>query len=82
MQLPRMACTQEKERVSNNVLEIDDPPKFRKQVANFQLEKPLATASIKFENGENTLAEHLVVLKSLTGPMEGLHFLRNNFVVI
>ena len=71
-----------KQKAPNNILKIDDPPNFQIQVANGQLEKPLSTATLKFEIGDNSFAEHFVVLKKLTGPIIGLHFMRNNSVVI
>ena len=52
------------------------------QVANGQLEKPQQTATLKFEIGDNSFAEHFVVMKKLTEPIIGLHFMRNNSVVI
>ena len=57
-----------KQKASNNILKIDDPPNFQIQVANGQLEKPLSTATLKFEIGNNSFAEHFVVMKKLTGP--------------
>ena len=69
------------QKAPNNILKIDDPPKFQIQVANGQLEKPLSTATLKFEIGDNSFAEHFVVMKKLTGPIIGLHFMRNNSVV-
>ena len=71
-----------KQKAPNNILKIDDPPNFQIQVANGQLEKPLSTATLKFEIGDNSFAEHFVVMKKLTGPIIGLHFMRNNSVVI
>ena len=71
-----------KEKAPNNVLKIDDPPNFQIQVAIGQVEKPLSTATLKFEIGDNTFAEHFVVMKKLTGPTFGLHFMRNNSVAI
>ena len=71
-----------KQKAPNNILKIDDPPSFQIQVANGQLEKPLSTATLKFEKGDNSFAEHFVVMKKLTGPIIGLHFMRNNSVVI
>ena len=61
---------------------MDDPLNFHLQVANGQLEKPLATATLKIEIGDNSFAEHFVVMKKLTGPILGLHFMRNSGVVI
>ena len=71
-----------KQKASNNIIKIDDPPNFQIQVANGQLEKPLSTATLKFEIGDNSFAEHFVVMKKLTGPIIVLHFMRNNSVVI
>ena len=71
-----------KQKAPNNILKIDDPPNFQIQVVIGQLEKPLSTATLKFEIGDNSFAEHFVVMKKLTGPKIGLHFMRNNSVVI
>ena len=71
-----------KQKAPNNILKIDDPPSFQIQVANGQLEKPLSTATLKFEIGDNSFVEHFVVMKKLAGPIFGLHFMRNNSVVI
>ena len=71
-----------KQKAPNNILKVDDPPNFQIQVANGQLEKPLSTAALKFEIGDNSFAEHFVVMQKLTGPTIGLHFMKNNKVVI
>ena len=71
-----------KQKAPNNILKIDGPPNFQIQVANGQLEKPIATATLKFEIGDYSFVEHFVVIKKLTGPLIGLHFMRNNSVVI
>ena len=71
-----------KEKAPNNILKIDDPPNLKIELCNGQLEKPLATITLKFEIGDNTFAEHFVVMKKLTGPIIGLHFMRKNSVVI
>ena len=71
-----------KEKAPNDILKVDDPPNFQIQVANGQFEKPLATAKLKFEIGVKIFAEQFVVMKKLTGPIVGLHFMRNNSVVI
>ena len=70
-----------KQEAPNIILKINDPPNFQIQVANSQLDKPLSTATLKFEIGDNTFAEHFVVLKKLTEPIIGLHFLGNNSIV-
>ena len=71
-----------KEKARNNFLKIADPPNFQVQVANGQLEKPLSTAILKFEVGDKAFSEHFVVMKKLSAPIIGLHFMRNNSVVI
>ena len=71
-----------KQQAPANIFKIDDPPNFQIQVANGQLEKPISTATFKFDFGDNTFAEHFVVMKNLTGPIIGLHFMRHNSVVI
>ena len=45
-----------KQKAPNNILKIDDPPNFQIQVANYQIEKPLATAKLKFEIGDKIFA--------------------------
>ena len=81
VQSPRMIWIQQKKALKN-FLKINDSPNFQIQVASGQLEKPLATTTLKFEIGDNSTAEHFVVMKNLTGPKFGLHFMRNNSVVI
>ena len=71
-----------KQQYPSNILKIDGPPNVQIQVANGQLEKPTATATLKFDIGDHTFAEHFVVMENLTGPIIGLHFMRHNSVVI
>ena len=71
-----------KQQSPSNILKIDDPPNFQIQVANGQLEKPTATSTLKIDIGDHIFAEHFVVMKNLTGPIIGLHFMRHNSVVI
>ena len=70
------------QQAPSNILKNDDPPNFQIQVANGQLEKPTATATLKFDIGDHIFAEHFVVMKNLTGPIIGLHFMKHNSVVI
>ena len=56
-----------KQKAPNNILKTDDTPNFQIQVTKGQLEKPLATATLKFEIGDNMFAEHFVVMKKLSG---------------
>ena len=71
-----------KQKAPNNILKNDDPPNSQIQVANGQLEKPLSTTILKIEIGDKSFAEHFVVMKRLTEPIFGLHFMRNNSVII
>ena len=71
-----------KQQSPSNILKIDDPPNFQIQVPNGQLEKPTATTTLKFDIGGHIFAENFVVMKNLTGPIIGLHFMRHNSVVI
>ena len=71
-----------KQQSPSNTLKIDDPPNFQIQVANGQLQKPTATATLKFGIGDHIFVEHFVVMENLTGPIIGLHFMRHNSVVI
>ena len=71
-----------KQHSASNILKIDDPLNFQIQVANGQLAKPTATATLKFDIGDHIYAEHFVVMKNLTEPIIGLHFMRHYSVVI
>ena len=71
-----------KQKDPNNILKIDELPLFQIQVENGQLENSLATATLKFEIGNNIFVEHFVVMKKLTGSIKGLNFMRNNSIVI
>ena len=71
-----------KQQAPPKIIKIDEPPNFQIQVANGQLKKPIATTTLNFDIGDHIFAEHFVVLKNLTGPIIGLHFMRHNSVVI
>ena len=71
-----------KQPAPSNILKIDEPPSFQIQVANGQLEKPIATATLKFDIADHIFTEHFVVMENLTGPIIGLHFMKHNSVVI
>ena len=70
-----------KEKAPNYVLKLDEPPNIQIQVDNGQLGKPLAKATLKFEIEDNIFAEHFVLMKKITGPIIGLHFMRNISIV-
>ena len=65
-----------------NTFKTDNLLNFQIQVANGQLEKPMATATPNFVTGDHIFAQHFVVLKNLTGPIVRVHFMRHNNVVI
>ena len=71
-----------KQQALSNILKIDEPPNCQIQVANGQLEKPIATVTLKNDFVDHTLAEHIVVMKYLTGPTVGLHFMKDSTVAI
>ena len=71
-----------KQQAQSNILKIDDPPNFQIQVANVQMDKPKATATLEFDIGDHTFSEHFVVMKNLTRPRLELHFMRHNSVAI
>ena len=71
-----------KPQTPNNIFKIDDSHIFPRQVANGQSEKLLVTTSIKVDIGDNTFADHYVLMQNLTTPIIGLHFMRHNKVVI
>ena len=51
-----------KQQAASNILRIDEPPNFQIQVANGQLEKPIATATLEFDIADHIFAEHFVVM--------------------
>ena len=71
-----------KQKAPGNIFKVEDPPNFWIQVANGQFKKPISTATLENDIGDKTFAEHFVVMKTLLGPIIGLHFMRHNSVVI
>ena len=71
-----------KQNAPSNIVKIDKPATFQIQVANGLLEKPLTTATLTFEFGENRIAEYFFVMKKITRPFIGLHFMGNNNSVV
>ena len=71
-----------KQKAPSNILKTDEAPNFQIHVTNGHIEKPLVTATLEFENGDNILAERSVVMKKIKKPIIGLHFMMNNSVVI
>ena len=71
-----------RQKTPSNILKNNEPLNFQIQVANSQQGKLLATATLKFDIGDNTSAEHFVVMRKLTGLIVGLHFMRNYNVAL
>ena len=71
-----------KQQAPTNIFKVDDPPNFRIQVANGELQKPMTTATVKFDIAYNTFAKYFVLVKKLTGPIIRLHFMRHKSVLI
>ena len=63
-----------KQRTPIILLKIKNPLKFWIQVANGQLEKPIATTTLNFDIGDGTFAEHFVEAKKPTRPINRLPF--------
>ena len=70
-----------KQQPPTNIVKIEDPPLFQIQVANVQLERLIATATLEFEIENITFAEHFVNMKKLGGPVFGLHLIRQYSIV-
>ena len=66
VQSPRVNWQNQK-KAPASIFKIGNPPDFEFQVANGQLEKPLATATLKFDVWDHTFAQHFAVMKNMTG---------------
>ena len=59
-----------------------EPPPFKLQVANGDIEAPTKTIILQFEMGDWNFKETFIVAKRLTGPILGLTFLKNNSAIL
>ena len=59
-----------------------EPPHFKLQVANGDIETPTKTIILQFEIGDWNFKETFIVAKRLTGPILGLTFLKNNSAIL
>ena len=76
VQSPRMTWIhKKKQKAPTNLLKIDEPPNFQIQVANGQLEKPLATTTLKFETGDNFFSWTLHQNEEITRANNSVAFL-------
>ena len=51
-----------KQQALVNIFKNDNRANFQIQVANGHLEKPISTATLKFDIGDDTFAVHVVVM--------------------
>ena len=66
----------------NNILQEADPPPFKLQVANGDIESPTKKIQVQFEIGDWTFKETFIVANKITGPILGLSFLKNNSAIL
>ena len=66
----------------NNILQEADPPPFKLQAANGDIECPTKTIQVQFEIGDWTFKETFIVAHKITGPILGLSFLKNNSAIL
>ena len=66
----------------NNILQEADPPPFKLQVANGDIETPIKTIQVQFEIGDWTFKETFIVANKITGLILGLTFLKNNSAIL
>ena len=59
-----------------------EPPLFKLQVANGDIETPTKTIILQFEIGDWNFKETFIVAKRLTGPILALTFLKNNSAIL
>ena len=59
-----------------------EPPPFKLQVANGDIDTPTKTIILQFEIGDWNFKETFIVAKRLTGPILGLTFLKNNSAIL
>ena len=80
--LPESKLQKNKSVSPDNILKEMDPPAFKLQVANGDIETPTKTVQLQFELGDWTFKETFVVATKMTGPILGLTFLKNNSAIL
>ena len=58
------------------------PPPFKVQYANAELEQPLATYTLRFKIGDNTVEETFIIMNQTSFPIIGLAFLRKHAAIL
>ena len=59
-----------------------EPPPFKLQVANGDIEDPKKTILLQYEIGDMNFNETFIVAQRLIGPILGLAFLKNNSAIL
>ena len=81
--MPESEFQKLKNRSPNNILQEADPPPFKQQVPNGDIESPTKTIQVQFEIGDWTFKETFIVANKITGPILGLsvtfHFISVTF---
>ena len=80
--LPKSELQKIKSVSPDNILKEMDPPAFKLQVANGDIETPTKTVQLQFELGDWTFKETFIVATKMTGPILGLTFLKNNSAIL
>ena len=65
-----------------DVLKEAEPPKFKLQIANGDLETPLKTVLLQFEIGDWVYKETFIIAEKMTGHLLGMTFLKNNSAIL
>ena len=66
----------------DSILQEADPPPFKIQFANGEIENPTKTIQVQFEIGDWTFKETFIVANKITGPILSLSFLKNNSAIL
>ena len=69
--LPESELQKIKSVSPDNILKEMDPPAFKLQVANGDMETPTKTVQLQFEIGDWTFKETFIVATKMTGPILG-----------
>ena len=80
--MPESEVQKLKNMSPDNILQEADPPPFKLQVANGDIESPTKTIQVQFEIGDWTFKETFIVANKITGPILGLPFLKNNSAIL
>ena len=66
----------------HTIINEGPPPEFQNMIANGQLEAPIATVELQFEDGDITFREKIIVMTNLTSILIGLLFLQRNSTIL